>query len=151
MSAELMRSYLDILNEQQVKHQVNAVLAGIKIPEDHRLDEGMLQKIASMVLGGAIAIGAMTSPQAADFFYYVDPATAQLQIVGDMDKVPADAKFVFSVDKASKTVNLVRDGKSVPVKTDPVEVRQMVQKCGGQGVTQDDPGVLTPKCGVTFR
>jgi len=155
MSAELMRSYLDLLNEQEIRYEVSAMLtkmlADEKILIEGRLDEGMLQKIASLVLGGAIAIGAMTSAQAMEFFYYIDPPTHQLKIATDMNKVPTDAKFVFSVDEKKRTVNLVRDGQSIPVQTNPSEVSKVVAKCGGRGVTQPQPGIIVPKCGVTVQ
>lgn len=64
MSAELMRSYLDILNENAFKQEYRAYLEqqGIEVTE-LMLDEGWKSKLAAAGLAGAVALGAMAPGQ----------------------------------------------------------------------------------------
>lgn len=64
MSAELMRSYLDILNENAFKQEYRAYLEqqGIEVTEV-MLDEGWKSKLAAAGLAGAVALGAMAPGQ----------------------------------------------------------------------------------------
>ena len=64
MSAELMRSYLDILNENAYKQEYRAYLEqqGIEVTED-MLEEGWKSKLAAAGLAGAMALGALAPGQ----------------------------------------------------------------------------------------
>ena len=64
MSADLMRSYLDILNENAFKQEYRAFLEqqGIEVTEA-MLDEGWKSKLAAAGLAGAVALGAMAPGQ----------------------------------------------------------------------------------------
>ena len=64
MSAELMRSYLDILNENAFKQEYRLHLEqqGIEVTE-LMLDEGWKSKLAAAGLAGAVALGAMAPGQ----------------------------------------------------------------------------------------
>jgi hypothetical protein len=64
MSAELMRSYLDILHENAFKQEYRLHLEqqGIEVTE-LMLDEGWKSKLAAAGLAGAVALGAMAPGQ----------------------------------------------------------------------------------------
>jgi chromosome segregation ATPase len=74
MSAELMRSYLDILNEQHQldedwQHKMAAMsMAGVVdvLNEDNQLDEDWRKKLAAAGMAGVMGLSALGGAQAAD-------------------------------------------------------------------------------------
>ena len=97
MSAQLMRSYLDILNENAFKQEYRLRLEqqGIEVTE-LMLDEGWKSKLAAAGLAGAMALGSLAPAQAAqpsDAPITQPAAQSAKKAVGkDAEVRPADSK-----------------------------------------------------------
>ena len=115
MHSDELRKYLDIINENS----------------EEVLTEGMLQKLAGLALGTVLALGPQVG-EAGTVFSYMPKDGVTMKMTRSQDRIPADAKVVFSIDTVTDEVTVVKGGvKNQEIKPDPAAVQQ-----GKQGQTQ---------------
>jgi len=115
MDSEELRKYLDIINKNS----------------EEVLTEGMLQKLAGLALGTVLALGPQVG-EAGTVFSYMPKDGVTMKMTRSQDRIPADAKVVFSIDTVTDEVTVVKGGvKNQEIKPDPAAVQQ-----GKQGRTQ---------------
>lgn len=136
MSTEILRKYIDIINEQETLNE-------------EMLEEGMLQRLAGFALGTVLALGPKIGQ--ADTVYSYLPATGtQMQTAMDFNQIPKDAKAVFEIDTDTNTVHVLskvnffgkKPSQGQEVKPDPTAVKQGQQ---GQAQVAAQPQAQQPQ------
>jgi len=135
MDSEELRKYLDIINKNS----------------EEVLTEGMLQKLAGLALGTVLALGPQVG-EAGTVFSYMPKDGVTMKMTRSQDRIPADAKVVFSIDTVTDEVTVVKGGvKNQEIKPDPAAVKQAQQGKTEPSKTKPETSQQKLEPGVVFE
>jgi hypothetical protein len=117
----------------------SSIMKGLQTEEinEDALTEGMVQKLAGLALGAALAFAPQISSADTVYSYLSPHGTGYMKSTNVKERIPADSKVVFAVDTETNEVTMIKGTmKGQEVQPDPQAVKQGQQQSKAEPASQ---------------